>query len=65
MCLAACHYARVGRVTWAASLADLHELTGGELLGSAPAAGIVTSAGVLREESLALLRDWAAGRSRA
>ena len=65
MCLAACHYARVGHVTWAASLEDLHALTGGELLGVGAPASIVTGGGVLREESLALLRAWSAGRNRA
>jgi tRNA(Arg) A34 adenosine deaminase TadA len=62
MCLAACHYARVGRVTWAASLEDLHAITGSELRDVGPPAGIALSGGVLRAEAVALLRDWAERR---
>lgn len=79
MCAAASHYAGIGRIVFGASLADLHALTGSELIGDAHAAGSqpgseqarkpgrvqgpARSGGCLREESLALLRSWA-GRSR-
>lgn len=60
MCLAACHYARIGRVVFGATLEDLHGLTGGELLARlAPAPGIAIRGDCLREESLELLRHWA------
>jgi tRNA(Arg) A34 adenosine deaminase TadA len=62
MCVAACHYARVARVTWAASLDDLHAITGGELRGATPPASIALTGGVLREQAVALLREWNGGR---
>lgn len=63
MCLAACHYARIERIVYGASLADLHALTGGELFpGIGLPGGPVRTGGCLREESRALLAAWA-GRS--
>jgi guanine deaminase len=66
MCLAASHYAGIGRIVFGATLEDLHALTGGELLsglrGSLPG-GPLVEGGRLRAESLALLRAWA-GRGR-
>jgi guanine deaminase len=66
MCRAAGHYARLGRIVFAASLEDLDALTGSELVArpAAGAPGPVSAGGCLREESLALLREWA-GRRRA
>lgn len=64
MCLAACHYAGIGRIVHGASLEDLDAFTGGELLsglrGSQPG-GPVVEGGFLRTEALALLRSWAGG----
>jgi tRNA(Arg) A34 adenosine deaminase TadA len=65
MCLAASHYARIGRIVFGASLEDLHALTGAEMLGGtrvAPAGGPVLGGGCLRGESLALLQAWAGRR---
>jgi tRNA(Arg) A34 adenosine deaminase TadA len=62
MCLAASHYARIGRIVFGASLEDLHALTGAEML-SGPRGGHgdcpALSGECLRSESLALLRSWA------
>jgi guanine deaminase len=67
MCLAASHYARIGRIVFGATLEDLQELTSGELLsglrGSLPG-GPRLEGDCLRAESLALLKAWA-GRGRA
>jgi len=67
MCLAASHYAGISRIVFGATLEDLHELTGGELLvgprGSQPG-GPGVEGGLLRAESLALLRAWAGGGRR-
>lgn len=63
MCLAACHYAGIGRIVFAATLADFAAITGRELCGASwpppPMRG-----GCLREESLALLQSWAPARAR-
>lgn len=68
MCLAACHYAGIRRIVYGASLADMQAVTRRELMTVAdPAAlapGIQISGGCLREESLALLRQWAASGAR-
>jgi len=67
MCLAASHYAGISRIVFGATLEDLHALTGGELLagprGSQPG-GPDIEGGLLRAESLALLRAWAGGGRR-
>ncbi|GIK33474.1 MAG: hypothetical protein AMXMBFR45_17920 [Gammaproteobacteria bacterium] len=67
MCLAASRYAGIGRIVFGATLEDLHALTGGELLsgprGSQPG-GPTVEGGLLRAESLALLRAWAGGGQR-
>jgi tRNA(Arg) A34 adenosine deaminase TadA len=59
MCRVACHYAGVGAIVCAATLADFHALTGNELAGAAE--GPALTAGCLREESLELLNQWVAG----
>jgi tRNA(Arg) A34 adenosine deaminase TadA len=66
MCLAASHYARIGRVVYGATLADLQALTGNEMLSvvdSGGTGGPVLTGDCLRRESLALLEHWA-GRGR-
>lgn len=63
MCLAACHYAGIEAVVFGASLAELHRITGRELVAAAPA-DVALSGGVLAEQSLALLTEWAGLRSR-
>lgn len=65
MCLAACHYARIGRIVYGASLEDLHALTGAEMLVRprlTAQGGPLLSGGCLREECLGLLQAWS-GRS--
>ena len=65
MCLAASHYARIGRIVFGASLEDLHALTGAEMLAGPrvpTAGGPVLSGGCLRSESLALLQAWSGPR---
>lgn len=61
MCLAACHYAGIGRVLYGASLADLHRITGRELTAVSPAEVALTGE-VLAEQCRALLAEWAAAR---
>jgi tRNA(Arg) A34 adenosine deaminase TadA len=63
MCLGACHYARVARVFYGASIADLHALTGHELPaapGATSTAGALPAlhGGMMRGESLELLGAW-------
>ena len=65
MCLAASHYARIGRIVFGISLEDLHALTGAEMLAGpriVAAGGPVLNGGCLRSESLALLQAWSGGR---
>ena len=65
MCLAASHYARIGRIVFGASLEDLHALTGAEMVAGprvAPPGGPALVGGCLREESLELLRAWSRRR---
>lgn len=62
MCIAACHYAGIREIVYAASLADFHEITGDELLLPLPSGALLTG-GCRREESLELLRAWAARRA--
>lgn len=67
MCLAASHYARIGRIVFGASLAEMHALTGAEMMGLVQGhgeGGPRLEGGCLRDEALALLRGWA-GRARA
>jgi tRNA(Arg) A34 adenosine deaminase TadA len=60
MCFAASHYARIGRIVFAATLEDFHAVTGAAILVRPQApGGPALSGGCLREESLALLRAWA------
>jgi tRNA(adenine34) deaminase len=63
MCLAAAHYAGIGRVFFGAGLETLQAITGRELKAPVPD-GMVLSGGVLAEECGALLREWAATRGR-
>ncbi|MEZ5563404.1 MAG: nucleoside deaminase [Gammaproteobacteria bacterium] len=58
MCLAACHYAGIGQVFFAASLQDMQALTGGELAAPVPAS-VCLHGEVLAAESKALLAEWA------
>lgn len=62
MCLAACHYAGIAEVLYAASLGDFHRLTGSELLAplSSP---VQVSGGLRRADSLQLLELWKARRA--
>lgn len=62
MCIAACHYAGIREIVYAASLADFHEITGDELL-TPLASGALLTGGCRREESRELLRTWAARRA--
>lgn len=62
MCIAACHYAGIREIVYAASLADFHGITGDELLMPLASAALLTG-GCRREESLELLRTWAARRA--
>ncbi len=62
MCLAACHYAGIREIVYAASLADFHEITGAELLMPLASEALL-SGGCRREDSLELLRTWAARRA--
>lgn len=61
MCLAACHYAGIDAVWFAASLQDMQALTGQELAAPSPAS-VRLHGGVLADESRALLAEWAAQR---
>jgi len=66
MCRAACHYAGITCITSGARLADMHELTSGELVLSldgpkAGQAGVEHARDVLREECLELLQQWSSG----
>ena len=70
MCMSACHYAAIPEVICGASLADLHALTGKELMVSHLdlAAHSQTSVSVigncLRDECVALLETWAGNAAR-
>lgn len=61
MCLAACHYAGINAVYFAASLQDMQALTGQELAAPSPAS-VCLHGGLLADESRALLAEWAAQR---
>lgn len=64
MCRGACHYAGVEEILYGASLADLQAITGSEAgAGPAVADGPRLTGGLLRDQSLALLRTWAERRS--
>jgi tRNA(adenine34) deaminase len=63
MCLAASQYAGIARIVFGASLADMQAITGREYPGVI-LHGPALRGGCLREESLALLREWA-GRARS
>lgn len=70
MCFSACHWARIERIVYGTAIADVqalgfHELTVSndemKRLGNSP---IKIEGGLLRDENLALLREWAdLGRS--
>jgi len=65
MCMSACHYAAISEVNYGARLADIHALTGNELM--APQTGLFAddvpniriSGDLLRDESRSLLEEWA------
>ena len=64
MCRGACHYAGISTVVFGATLDDMHRVTGDELSLGAPALGrqsqrIAFVGDCLREESVALLDEWA------
>ena len=61
MCIAACHYAGIREIVYAASLADFHAITGDELLATLPSDALLTG-GCCRDESMELLQAWAARR---
>ena len=61
MCLAACHYAGINQVFFAASLQDMQALTGQELAAPSPAS-VGLHGGLLADESRALLAEWSAQR---
>lgn len=61
MCLAACHYAGIDAVWFAASLQDMQALTGQELAAPSPAS-VGLHGGLLADESRALLAEWSAQR---
>ena len=63
MCVAACHYAGVREIVYAASLADFHAITGTELLSTLSTSALLTG-GCRRDDSLELLRAWAGRRAR-
>lgn len=63
MCLAAIHYAGIGRIWFGIGLEAMQAVTGRELRGTVPD-GMVISGGVLAAECSALLDDWVASRSR-
>ena len=64
MCLAACHYAGIGRIVCGAPIAAMQAITGSELLVSpdalfaAQAGKPLITHGVLAQESQALLDKW-------
>jgi tRNA(Arg) A34 adenosine deaminase TadA len=66
MCFAASHYARIGRIVYGATLADLQALTGSEMpnLQRGGEFGPLLQGDCLRRECLALLEQWAGGRRR-
>jgi guanine deaminase len=62
MCIGACHYAGITELVYGASLADLHALTGAEHDTPSGAANLAVSGNCLRDECVALLEEWAAGK---
>ena len=64
MCFAACHWARLDRIVFGASIADaqaagFHELTiSNKVMKRLGGSGIEIVGGVLRDEAAALFREW-------
>jgi len=59
MCLAACHYAGIRHVYFGASLIEMQQITGSELMHCTfSGVGVGTTGGVLQPESAQLLHDW-------
>ena len=64
MCFSACHWARVARIVYGASIADaqgagFNELAiSNEQMKRRGGSGVVVAGGVLREENVALFGDW-------
>jgi len=63
MCLAACHYADIAMIICGAGIADMNRVTGNEL-GCGARPQVPVTGGVLRDECVALLEEWAAARRR-
>jgi tRNA(Arg) A34 adenosine deaminase TadA len=61
LCLAACHYAGIGRVVFGASLADMQAITGAEWCAGPPP-GVSLQQDARAAECRALLSRWAAAR---
>lgn len=61
MCLAACYYAGIHQVFFAASLQDMQAVTGHELSAPAPSS-VRLQGGVLADEARAMLAEWAVQR---
>lgn len=61
MCLAACHYADIQQIFFAASLQDMQAVTGHELFASPPQS-VQLHGAVLAEEARTMLAEWAAQR---
>jgi len=61
MCMSACHYAGIPEIVYGAEIADLHALTGNEIMveGSRPP-GLTMSGGCLGDECRALFEEWSA-----
>jgi len=64
MCLAALHYAGIDRVWFGAGLAAMQAATGREIGGPVPP-GMTVTGGLLADECVALLTEWAAVRDLA
>lgn len=66
MCFAACHWARIGRIVYGASIADARRAGFNELdvsnrdMKRRARSLVEILGGVLREENILLFRDWAA-----
>lgn len=65
MCLSACHYASIAHVVYGARLADMHAVTGRELMSlrtdviASPSVNLRLTGDCLRDECRALLDQWA------
>lgn len=62
MCVAACHYAGIDEIVYAASLQDMQSLTGKEVPATAAIPGLQVRAGGGRAASIDMLQTWAVRR---